>query len=421
MNDSFRLEFSGRSFIYFADLRKCSENLFLRTAESFDVFLPSLLVFPGDLSFSFFSLSLGKLTLLESLAERESIYRILAQTTPENTSKDFAAYTVDPHTRYPTLNKRLVLPFQVTHLVDTDNAAALEEELNNSNSNSNGHNDTNNSSKKRRRKESHVSAETLLGWFQKQLSPYDCIAVNDMTFSFQNGLALCAIIHRYRPDLVEFEALDPAAWAENCQLAFDLLEAEFGLPPAMTGSELATSRNPDKLAVTAYLTQIYELFRKDIPVLPKLARLDVSEEDLLEKQRYSKTGRKKRRSKDPDEAGATAEECPNKENIQETLRLNRSATKKRMQKLMERAEDSKSSRKSTGDKLIKSIKKEERYKIIEEQFVGKKRQQAVDMEDKKPKDLKRAIGKLDKDDWNIRNIEDKMVVQQKPDSGKLSS
>lgn len=145
--------------------------------------------------------------MLEALAERESIYRILAQTTPENTGKDFGAYTVDPHTRYPTLNKRLVSPFQVTHLVDTDNAAALEEELNNSNSSSANNNininngaaaaqNAVNSGKKRRRKESHVSAENLLKWFQKQLSFYDCIAVQDMTFSFQNGLALCAIIHR---------------------------------------------------------------------------------------------------------------------------------------------------------------------------------------------------------------------------------
>lgn len=72
---------------------------------------------------------LGKQTLLECLAERESIYRILAQTTPDNTSKDFAAYTVDPATRYPTLNKKLVLPFQITHLVDTDNPSLVRRSV----------------------------------------------------------------------------------------------------------------------------------------------------------------------------------------------------------------------------------------------------------------------------------------------------
>ena len=59
-------------------------------------------------------MSLGKMTAVEAVAERESIYRVLSGTTPENTCKDYAAYNVDPHTRYPTLNTRLVLPAQVS-------------------------------------------------------------------------------------------------------------------------------------------------------------------------------------------------------------------------------------------------------------------------------------------------------------------
>jgi hypothetical protein len=67
----------------------------------------------------------GKMTTLEAIAERESIYRVLPQTTPENTSKDYSAYTAEPQTRYPTLNTKLVLPFQVTHLIDTDNPSQV--------------------------------------------------------------------------------------------------------------------------------------------------------------------------------------------------------------------------------------------------------------------------------------------------------
>ena len=40
------------------------------------------------------------------------------------------------------------------------------------------------------------SPDALLNWLRKQLASYDCLAVNDMTYSFQDGLALCAIIHR---------------------------------------------------------------------------------------------------------------------------------------------------------------------------------------------------------------------------------
>jgi len=69
------------------------------------------------------------MTLLEAIAERESIYRILPQTTPENTSKDYSAYTAEPQSRYPTLNTKLVLPCQVLHLVDTDNPSQVRKKL----------------------------------------------------------------------------------------------------------------------------------------------------------------------------------------------------------------------------------------------------------------------------------------------------
>jgi len=41
----------------------------------------------------------GKMTPLEVIAERESIYQLLSQTTPENLNKSFAQHTIDPNTR----------------------------------------------------------------------------------------------------------------------------------------------------------------------------------------------------------------------------------------------------------------------------------------------------------------------------------
>lgn len=51
---------------------------------------------------------------------RESIYRLLPQTTPDNVSKNFEQYSIDPATRYPNLNASYVRPHQVSHA----NAAA---------------------------------------------------------------------------------------------------------------------------------------------------------------------------------------------------------------------------------------------------------------------------------------------------------
>ena len=54
---------------------------------------------------------------------------------------------------------------------------------------------------------------------------------NGFLFFFQDGRVLCAIIHRYRPDMIDFENLSPENIEENNQLAFDILEREFGVPP----------------------------------------------------------------------------------------------------------------------------------------------------------------------------------------------
>lgn len=57
----------------------------------------------------------GEVTIGDVLAERESAYRLLAQTTPENLSKSFASYTIDPRSRYPRFEATAILPAQVRY------------------------------------------------------------------------------------------------------------------------------------------------------------------------------------------------------------------------------------------------------------------------------------------------------------------
>jgi len=46
-------------------------------------------------------------------------------------------------------------------------------------------------------------SHNLLKWFQRQLEPYrNLVKVIDLTSSWRNGLALCALIHLYRPSLL---------------------------------------------------------------------------------------------------------------------------------------------------------------------------------------------------------------------------
>jgi len=81
------------------------------------------------------------------------------------------------------------------------------------------------------RTDTQVHPDTLLRWLQKQVALYDKIHIEDMGASFKDGLAICAIIHRYRPDLIDFYSLNAKDAMKNNQLAFDTLEKELNIPP----------------------------------------------------------------------------------------------------------------------------------------------------------------------------------------------
>ncbi|XP_013871989.1 protein-methionine sulfoxide oxidase mical3a isoform X12 [Austrofundulus limnaeus] len=205
-------------------------------------------------------------TPLEVLAERESIYRLLPQTTPENVSKNFSHYSVDPTTRYPNISLNFLRPSQVRHLFDTGVCREIRIEIENV---------INSSTPKLARndyylldkqlQESIARSSKLLNWCQRQTEGYRNVYVMDLTMSWKSGLALCALIHRYRPDLIDFDFLDEQDHERNNQLAFDVAEKEFGISPCMTGKEMSSVVEPDKLSMVMYLTQFYEMFKDTVP------------------------------------------------------------------------------------------------------------------------------------------------------------
>ncbi|XP_056117359.1 protein-methionine sulfoxide oxidase mical3a isoform X33 [Rhinichthys klamathensis goyatoka] len=193
---------------------------------------------------------------LEVLAERESVYRLLPQTTPENVSKNFSHYSVDPATRYPNISLHQVRPNQVRHLLDTGETRDLRIDMENV---------VNSSTPKLTRNESIVRSSKLLNWCQRQTEGYRGVSVSDLTTSWKSGLALCALIHRYRPDLIDFDSLDEKDVEKNNQMAFDVAEKEFGISPIMTGKEMSGVVEPDKLSMVMYLSQFYEMFKDTVP------------------------------------------------------------------------------------------------------------------------------------------------------------
>ncbi|XP_059833708.1 F-actin-monooxygenase MICAL3-like isoform X2 [Hypanus sabinus] len=192
---------------------------------------------------------------LNVLAERESIYRLLPQTTPQNISKDFNLFSIDPVTRYPKVNIHVLDPNQVRHLYITGDQKVIPTVEPAAGSRS----------PRTKQSDSLARSNKLLAWCQKQTQGYRNVNVVDLTTSWKSGLALCAILHRYRPDLIDFQQLNEKNVEANNQLAFDIAEREFGISPIMTGKEMASVGEPDKLSMVMYLLQFYEMLKDTTP------------------------------------------------------------------------------------------------------------------------------------------------------------
>ncbi|XP_064192918.1 F-actin-monooxygenase mical2b isoform X3 [Anguilla rostrata] len=188
---------------------------------------------------------------LDILAERESLYRLLPQTTPENLTKNFEQYTINPATRYPNLNSSCVRPHQVRHLYisgelqpcSLQRVGSVCRSVNLS------------------RRDSDVRPNRLLTWCQRQTEGYRGVNVIDLSLSWKDGLALCALIHHFRPDLIDFDSLSKEDAAGNSQLAFEVAEREFGIPPIMVEQECEADQDLDEQLMVAYLSKMYEVFR----------------------------------------------------------------------------------------------------------------------------------------------------------------
>ncbi|KAI1712468.1 [F-actin]-methionine sulfoxide oxidase MICAL3 [Ditylenchus destructor] len=170
------------------------------------------------------SFGLNKAGPTEIIAERENIYKFLAQTTKENMCKQISEYTIDPTTRYKRI-EYTVEPDHVCEQVDTDNPRLRP------------------TSKPLTLRVSPPpsdceSAENLPQEFARKyrlwmichqiLLPFKLKMFNFKTQSWGDGRALAALVGKFRSDLVDYLGLcagsDPSAMIEHI---FTVAESEF--------------------------------------------------------------------------------------------------------------------------------------------------------------------------------------------------
>ncbi|XP_046442954.1 microtubule-actin cross-linking factor 1-like isoform X9 [Daphnia pulex] len=107
--------------------------------------------------------------------------------------------------------------------------------------------------------ESLTAREALLRWAQRTTAKYPGVRVKDFTSSWKDGLAFNAIIHRNRPDLVDWRSLKNRGIRDRLESAFNIVEREYGVTRLLDPEDVDTPE-PDEKSLITYISSLYDVF-----------------------------------------------------------------------------------------------------------------------------------------------------------------
>ncbi|CAH8650544.1 unnamed protein product [Schistosoma intercalatum] len=102
----------------------------------------------------------------------------------------------------------------------------------------------------------NAAKQTLLSWCRAVTANYPGVYIKDFTESWKDGRAFLALIHRYRPDLIDFRQVDRQSARENLDLTFDLAERELEVTRLFDSDDIA--KTTDERSIITYVASIYD-------------------------------------------------------------------------------------------------------------------------------------------------------------------
>ncbi|KAF4090023.1 hypothetical protein AMELA_G00044950, partial [Ameiurus melas] len=108
--------------------------------------------------------------------------------------------------------------------------------------------------------EDMTAKERLLLWSQKMTEGYVGVRCDNFTTSWKDGRLFNAIIHKYRPDLVDMSKVSTQCSRSNLEHAFTVAE-QLGVARLLDPEDVDVT-SPDEKSVITYVSTLYDVFPK---------------------------------------------------------------------------------------------------------------------------------------------------------------
>uniref|UniRef100_A0A8D0Z9F9 F-actin cross-linking protein n=1 Tax=Sus scrofa TaxID=9823 RepID=A0A8D0Z9F9_PIG len=102
--------------------------------------------------------------------------------------------------------------------------------------------------------------EGLLLWCQRKTAPYKNVNIQNFHISWKDGLGFCALIHRHRPELIDYGKLRKDDPLTNLNTAFDVAEKYLDIPKMLDAEDIVGTARPDEKAIMTYVSSFYHAF-----------------------------------------------------------------------------------------------------------------------------------------------------------------